>query len=246
MIGYRLDGHVGHLTLARPDKRNALTPDMLRDLRTRAAAAPGSGVRSLLLSGLGPVFCSGFDLELCRDALDGSAMRDLLRALSDAIATLRSLPVPVVVAAHGAAVAGGCALIGGADLAVTNRDAKLGYPVVRLGVSPAVSAPFIRQSVPDGAARALMLDPQLISGAEALRMGLVHECLDRADDVLPRAIELAGALASKPPGALSATRAWIAEIENLTDSPVRALAASLSLAGSDEERTRIAAAFTGR
>lgn len=100
--------------------------------------------RVILLSGNGPTFCAGFDLSLCKD--DETALDALLTGLSRVVQSLRTASQPVVVAIHGAAVAGGCALIGGADVIVATRDAKMGYPVVKLGISPAVNAPFIARA----------------------------------------------------------------------------------------------------
>lgn len=243
MIRVEHDGPVAVLVLDRADKRNALTPAMLGALRDGAIEAARTA-RALLMRGEGPVFCSGFDLRLCRDAPDGSVMRALLTGLSDAIVTMRSLSVPVVAAAHGAAIAGGCALLGGADIVVADRDAKFGYPVVRIGVSPAVSAPFMSASVGYGGARARLLDSGIIGGAEAARLGLVHHLVDRPDEVLARATRAARSLADKPGRAASATRAWLLELERIGDTAERALEASLEIAGSDEERTRLAALFT--
>ncbi len=242
MIRLEHDGPLAIVVLDRPDKRNALTPDMLAALRGGALeAAPTT--RALMLRGEGPVFCAGFDLKMCRDAPDGSVMRSLLSGLSEAITALRALPIPVVAAAHGAAIAGGCALLGGADVVVADRGARLGYPVVKIGVSPAVSAPFLRLAVGDGASRARLVDPDLISGEEAARIGLVHELVDRPEEVLPRAMDAARHLAEKPHHAIAATKRWLGEIEAIGDNGRRALDVSLALAGSDEERARLAAMF---
>ncbi len=144
MIRTETDGGVRTIVLDRPEKRNALTPAMLDDLAAGVRAVTlgkgdDAGVRAVLIRGEGRCFCAGFDLDLCRD--DGpeqAVMKSFLAGLSDAIVAMRACPRPVVIAAHGAAIAGGCALLGGADLVVADRDAKLGYPVVRLGVSPAI------------------------------------------------------------------------------------------------------------
>lgn len=247
MIRTDAKGGVAIVRLCRPEKRNAFTPDGLAKFRevVGALSLPTGTHRAILIEGEGPVFCSGFDLDACRDAPDGSVMRRFLSALSESIALLRSAGVPVVIAAQGGAIAGGCALLGGADIVVTNRDAKLGYPVVRLGVSPAVSAPFLRASVPDGAARARMLEPALIDGAEAVRIGLAHECIENADAVRPRALELAAALGEKPGFAIAATKSWLRELDAITPEIIAdALGASLSLTGGDEERERLAALWS--
>jgi methylglutaconyl-CoA hydratase len=241
MIRTALDAPAGVLTIAlsRPDKRNALTPEMLAAIAA-AAASPDPTARAILLRGEGSVFCSGFDLTLCKD--NPGALADLLRELSGAVTALRRSPLPVVVAAHGAAIAGGCALLGGADFVITDVAAKLGYPVVRLGISPAVTAPFLRQSLGDGPTRERLFDPTLIDGRAAARCGIASECLDRPEQVLPRAQSLARELAARPPVALQATKQWLNELDGSLDDRVIALAlqTSLGLVGSREQTARLA------
>lgn len=236
MIRVTLEGGVAHLVLDRPDKRNALTPEMLASLISGVTQIEATPARVLLLRGEGSVFCAGFDLTLCRDHPDGAMMRSLLSGLSEAIRSLRSQRRPVVIAAHGAAVAGGCALLGAGDVVITNDQARLGYPVVRLGVSPAVSAPFLRLRTAGGAARERLLDPSVITGKEAQRIGLVSRSVATPAEVHESALAEARALAEKPPTAMAATRRLIEEIEDVRETGWRALAVSLSLTGKDEER----------
>ncbi len=235
------NGSVAILLIARPDRRNALTPDMLDSLRELAGQVARGGDRALVLAGEGPAFCGGFDLKMCLDQPGTLAV--LLRGLAGLVQDLLALPKPVLVAAHGAAIAGGCALLAAADVVVTDAAAKIGYPVTPLGVSPGVSAASLRLAIGDGPCRERMLDPGLITGAEAGRIGLAHEVVDRPDRVRPRAIELARTLADKPPYALAATKGWVNEIAaamGVSDAAERALRASLGVAGSTEERERLA------
>ncbi|MEX2218864.1 MAG: enoyl-CoA hydratase/isomerase family protein [Phycisphaerales bacterium] len=245
MILSRHEGPVAVIALNRPGLRNALTPEMFDHLRRAVDAAAGDpSTRALLLTGEGKVFCGGFDLKLC--LADPAVLAQLLRALHETIERLLELDIPVVIAAHGAAIAGGCALLGAADVAVSDEHAKLGYPVTPLGVSPAISAPYLSQAATPGVARARLLDPALLSGRDALRRGLIHECVPGPDRVLPRALEIAGALASKPPGAIAATRGWLRSITSRAATPDHrraAVEASLSLVGGAEERERLARAL---
>lgn len=235
---------VSILWLDRPDRRNALTPQMLSDLVAHLRSIPAT-TRALVLAGRGETFCAGFDLTVCRDDSTGSVLRDLLQGLSAAIVALAELPIPVVVACRGAAVAGGCALLGGADVVVANAAAKLGYPVVRLGISPAVSGPFLVRSVPLGRVTEWFLNPTLVSGEEA--RGLVHEVVPEPDQVLPRVLAIAETLASKPAPAMAMTKAWMRELgrlDGLPDAPLRALQVSLSLVGGEEERAMLPLAWS--
>lgn len=246
MISIEDHGPVRTILLDREKSRNAMTPALLTDLAGAIGSVPTTA-RAIVLGGNGPVFSAGFDLKLCQT--DPAAMLALLSGLVAVIAALRAAPMPVVLAAHGAAIAGACALIGAADLTITNDDARLGYPVVRMGLSPAVSAPGITAVVEPGVARALMLDPGLISGRRALQLGLVARSLPTADAVLPEALRVATDLAAKPAGAILATRRWLDEIDRSTsivrtgraDWVGRALEASERTAQSPEHRQRLAA-----
>ncbi|MDX2132175.1 MAG: enoyl-CoA hydratase/isomerase family protein [Planctomycetota bacterium] len=237
MIDVTRDGRVAILRLDRPSKRNALTPAMLRALGGHLATSTSAG--AIVLSGVGDVFCAGFDLALARD--DAGELEALLRTLDAACRALRDMPCPVVASAHGAAIAGGCALLCACDVVVTEPGARIGYPAVRLGISPAVSAPHLGAGIGRGAARARLLDPALIDGREAARLGLAAECVDTRAACEPRAIELAHALAAKPPHALAYTKRWLNELEGAADA--RALDASLSCVGTPEQQTLLAAAF---
>jgi enoyl-CoA hydratase/carnithine racemase len=233
------DGDVAFVVFNRPDRRNALTPAML-DLAAAAVSQALSGpARALVLAGDGPCFCGGFDLKLCLDT--PGTLATLLKQLSSLVLTLRNADKPVVIAAHTAAIAGGCALLSAADVVVTDHAAKIGYPVVPLGISPAVSAPTLREAIGDGRCRARQLDPGLISGQEAVALGLAHDGVATPDLVRPRTLELARTLAQKPPPAIAATKRLLREIAPI--DAARGLDASLSIVDQPEERQRLAALF---
>lgn len=230
------------ILLDRPDKRNALTPAMLIDLYAALEEAPKAH-DAVVLAGEGKAFCAGFDLALCKASPDGSVMRALLTGLSRACSLMRRTEKPVVIAAHGGAIAGGCALLGGADVVVSDIHARLGYPVTKIGVSPAVSAPFLANNVTHGAAREHLLLPELINGELAHHLGLVHDLVESPEHVRGRALDIASMLAEKPPHAYAATKDWLNTLEGSTDSPLVGLAldASLSLVGGPEEQRLLAA-----
>jgi len=234
------------IVLGRTEKRNALTPAMLMAVRGAVGElAEDAGVRAIALVGEGKSFCAGFDLGLMGESAE--SLRAMLSGLSEAVAAFRECRKPVVVGVQGAAVAGGCALVCGADVVVSHGSAKLGYPVTRLGVSPAVSAPTLAGMVGLGAARARALDPGLMDGNEAARIGLVHVLVDSAEDVRPRTQLVAQKLASKPPGAVEATKRWMNRVDPWfgSESLAAGLEASLSLVGGEEERRLIRGAIDG-
>jgi enoyl-CoA hydratase/carnithine racemase len=239
------DGDVAIISLDRPEQRNALTPGMFAALHRELDVLAPQLPAALLLSGEGKVFCGGFDLKLCLEQPD--TLRALLEGLHRTIERIAALDIPVVIAAQGAAIAGGCALLTGADVVVTNEGAKLGYPVTPLGISPAISAPTLAGVIGEGAARASLLDPSLISGREAIRLGLAHECVATPEQVLLRAVEIVRALSSKPAHAFAATKRWLRELRDIDSPPDarrRALGASLSISGGPEEHERLSALLT--
>ena len=240
-IDVQVQDQITIVSLNRSEKRNAMTPEMLDQLND-ALQSLNDSTRAVMLVGSGKTFCAGFDLKLCAANPNGSIMRALLTGLSTAIQTMRSLPIPVVVGVHGAAVAGGCALLGGADIVVADSQTKLGYPVVKIGVSPAVSAAFMLASFHAGAVRNRLVDTSLMTGVEALKVGLVHELVNSPEDLKDRATELANLVASKPGIACKATKEWLNEISfPMTKNAQRGLDVSLSLTGQQEEQERLAA-----
>lgn len=242
MIECSIDNHTtATIALNRPDKRNAMTPSMLGELQSCLDELPND-LRAMVLVGNGKTFCAGFDLKMCAADPEGGTMRALLTGLSSIVSTMRAKPFPVVLGVHGAAVAGGCALLGGADIVIADRDAKLGYPVVRIGVSPAVSAPFMMASISPGAVRNRLVDTELIDATRAHELGLVHRLVDQPDDVPTEAQRIAAQLASKPITGIRATKSWLNEINApMTNHAADGLKASLALTGSEEERSRLAA-----
>ncbi len=244
MIDITAHNNISIIRLDRAAKRNALTPTMLASLV--GAIDRATSARAIVLSGTGDVFCAGFDLTQCRD--DDAVLPALLTGLSSAIRALRTAPCPVVCSAHGAAIAGGCALAAAADIVVTTDDAKLGYPVVRLGISPAVNAPLLRAALGDGPARTRCLDPGLIDGREALRIGLAHHTAPTPAAGEALAISLAEALATKPPHALAYTKRWLNTLDGTGDDAGMhtALAASLSIVNSPEQHARLAELWSTR
>lgn len=227
----------GEVILDRPEKRNALTPPMLDALVEAINELAGDEtLRAIVIRGEGRTFCSGFDLDLCRE--DSAALPALLKGLSAAVRAMRSASKAVVIGVQGAAVAGGCALLGGADFVIADEAAKFGYPVVLLGISPAVSAPTLRAQTLGGPARTRLLDPQLVDAAEARRIGLVHQVVHLPEDVRPRAQLKAQEFAAKPPHAFATTKAWLNEIaaDEVDAWMDAAMKTSLALVGGEEEK----------
>jgi enoyl-CoA hydratase/carnithine racemase len=227
----------------RPDKRNALTPSTLHAfIAAIDELSEDDDPHAICVLGEGKLFCAGFDLPLCRD--EPAALAELLDALSSAVAAMRACAKPVVLGAQGAALAGGCALLAGADLVIADRECKLGYPVANLGISPAVSAPSVRTRLGPGGGgtRRRLLDPGLVTAEAAQPCGLVDVVVDLPEDVQPRTHLETMRLADKPTGAVRATRRWLDAVTGADDAHARrrGLETSLSLTDDDDYRSRLA------
>ncbi len=214
LVRTTIENSIHCIVLNNPEKRNALGIDMFNAI-DGAIDSIDVQTNCVLLSGEGSVFCSGFDMKACAE--DVSILGTYINRLSALIRSLRRLHCPVVVAAHGAAIAGGCAVLTGCDFVVGNSQGKYGYPVHQLGISPAVTIPTLFQKLGCGRARALVLSGEIANGTKAFDLGLLSHLEGDAEDVQRKAMELARSLADKPPFALQTTKQWLNELDGSFD-----------------------------
>ena len=164
------------ILLNRPEKRNALTPELIEEL-THALEAAGANAncRVVLITGAGSAFCAGLDLEVLRanvDAGEDAAVADAER-IATLFRTLHALPKPTIAAVNGAAIAGGMGIATICDLTLAVPEAKFGYTEVRIGFIPAIVSAYLRIQIGDKHARDLLLTGRLIGAEEAAALGLV-------------------------------------------------------------------------
>jgi methylglutaconyl-CoA hydratase len=175
------DGEVLRVTLARPQQMNAFDAALIAELAE--AFADVGDARAVLLSGEGPSFCAGADVEWQRASIDLSYeenVEDALR-LYRMLAAIDGCPAPVVVRVHGYALGGGSGLVACADIVIAAEDATFGFSEVKLGIIPAVISPFVLPRIGSGAARRYFLTGERFGAETALRMGLVHEVVPPGD-----------------------------------------------------------------
>lgn len=202
-------GSVAYVTLIRPEVHNAFGPGLIAALaRTFDALAADEQVRAVVIAGEGPSFCAGADLGWMRECLSFSAEENRADALRLAamLEAIAACPHPVIARVHGAALGGGVGLICATDIAVAADDARFGFTEARLGLAPAVIAPYAIARIGPGHARALFLTAERFDAAHALAIGLVHRVvpaveLDAAVESTVRSV-LAGG-----PAALRACKA---------------------------------------
>jgi methylglutaconyl-CoA hydratase len=199
------DGPVYKVTLARPDRRNAFDAALIAEL-TEAFTLVGDA-RAVVLSGEGPAFCAGADVEWQRSSIDLSYdenVEDAMR-LYEMCEAIDTCPAPVIARVHGYALGGGSGLVACADIAVAAPDAVLGFSEVRLGIIPAVISPFVLPKI--GAhARRYFLTGERFDAHTALHIGLVHEVSDTPDAVIDGLLD---AILSSGPDAIRAAKLLI-------------------------------------
>ncbi len=192
---------VARLTLNRPERRNALDGALLEALLARIEEIEqDSTVRALVLSGAGGAFCSGADIEWMRGRLSDTAESNRAHAgrLAELMHRLNGLPKPTIARIAGPAYGGGVGLVACCDIAIAADTAYFALSEARLGLAPAVIAPYVIAAVGARQARRLFLTGVRIDAQEALRLGLVHrvvttEALDAAVEA-----EIADILAAGP------------------------------------------------
>ena len=182
------DGGVLRVTLARPERRNAFDAELIAALTE--AFSDVCDARAVVLSGEGPSFCAGADVEWQRSSIDLSFeenVEDAMR-LYRMLEAIDSCPAPVVCVVHGYALGGGSGLVACADVAVAWPDAVFGFTEVRLGIIPAVISPFVLPKIGQ-AARRYFLSGERFDAEVALRIGLVSEVSEDAGETAEAIVE---------------------------------------------------------
>ncbi len=177
---FNIDGSVARITLNRPEKRNALNAAMVTDLTNALLRAPlEEAVRVIVITGAGQDFCSGADLEALRKISEASVSENVedARSLMALFELMRQVPVPVVAAVRGRALAGGCGLASACDLVLAASSARFGYPEVKIGFVPAMVLAILKRNVSEKRAFELLTRGAEISAEEAKQVGLVNQVL---------------------------------------------------------------------
>ncbi len=204
------DDKIATLTFNRPEKRNAISFELLNELLAAFDEVEASPAQILILTGAGKAFCAGLDLEELKSLLGKATVENI--ADSERIARvfrrLYDFPKPTIAAVNGAAIAGGTGLATMCDFTLSVPEAKFGYTEVRIGFIPAVVSSILVWQVGHRIARDLLISGRLFDAAEAHRLGLVNEVVDAAQ-LMPRARELAVSLLENSPASMRATKALI-------------------------------------
>jgi methylglutaconyl-CoA hydratase len=178
---YRVENQIGRITLNRPDKRNALNPELIAALKqTLRRANSEENVRAVMLGGAGTDFCAGADLSGLQKISQASVAENLddARSLMELFILIRRVRIPVVAAVHGRAFAGGCGLALACDLVVASRSASFGFPEVKIGFVPAMVMALVQHNVSEKRAFELIVAGDEISAVQAESYGLINRVFD--------------------------------------------------------------------
>jgi methylglutaconyl-CoA hydratase len=198
---------IAKITLNRPDKRNAISFQLVEELMAALDEIEGSQSQVVILTGAGKAFCAGMDLDELKTLLgkthddnvkDSARMARIFRRLYE-------FPKPTIAAVNGAAIAGGTGLATMCDFTLAVPDAKFGYTEVRIGFVPAIVSSILVWQVGHKIARDLLLTGRLFDAAEAHRYGLVNEVVP-PERLLERAHGLAAQLLENSPSSVRATK----------------------------------------
>lgn len=230
------DGGVLHVTLNRPDSRNAMSLAMVSELRAvLAAVRDDRGVRAIVLRGAGGHFCAGGDIKDMAGARAAGpdAYAALNRAFGGLLEEAQAQPQVLVAVLEGAVLGGGFGLACVSDIAITAADAQFGLPETSLGILPAQIAPFVVKRIGLTQARRLALTAARFDGREALRLGLVHLCADSAENLAEQLVQSLEQVRRCAPGANAATKALLLATESealgpLLDDAARQFAAAVT------------------
>lgn len=181
---YHVENKIAHITLNRPEKRNALNDALVDSLKDALRLADeDETLRAVVVRGAGADFCSGADLAQLQRVAESSITENLADAesLMELFALIRKVKIPVVAAVRGRALAGGCGLATACDVVLASTTARFGYPEVKIGFVPAMVAAILRRNVSEKRAFELLTRGAEIDAAEAERIGLINHVYEDSE-----------------------------------------------------------------
>lgn len=176
-ITYEVEGRIALITLNRPEKRNALNPELIDELGKAFDLAMDESIRCVIMTGTGNSFCAGADLEYIQKIANLNAYENYLDAdkLAQLYLKIFTYPKLTIAMVNGFALGGGCGLASVCDFIIASKEnAKFGYTESRIGFIPAIVMIFLLRRISAGKARELLLSGKIISADEAAEIDLVN------------------------------------------------------------------------
>ncbi|MGB7437109.1 MAG: enoyl-CoA hydratase-related protein [Candidatus Acidiferrum sp.] len=196
--------HLSTITLNRPDKRNAISIQMIAELQAALDEIEKTHTRVVILTGAGRSFCAGIDLDYLQAIGQHSAAENQedSKRIAKMFRKIWSYSRPLIAAVNGHALAGGCGIATLCDFTLAVPEAKFGYTEVKIGFLPAIVSVFLTRQIGEKRARDLLLTGRLIEAGEAREMGLVNEVVP-AESLMKRAHELADSILAASPSSIT-------------------------------------------
>ncbi len=217
MISYNVNNKMALIKLNRPEKRNALHPDLVKEFKEKLKQAGNDDkVSILIITGEGKSFCAGADLSYLQDLNDYSLLENEedSRSLAQLFLDIYNFPKPTIASVNGAAIAGGCGLASVCDIIVADQQhAKFGYSEVKIGFIPAVVSIFLIRKIGEGRAKHLLLTGEVIDAEKAFQLGLVNYL---TENVNAFSFELASSMLNNSDFSMRFTKQMISDISTLT------------------------------
>src|SRR5271155_742210 len=206
-MSYQCEDGIATIALSVPEKRNAISAQMITDLLGALLQADEGPARVVIITGSGKSFCAGMDLDELQHLSRQTQQKNLedARRVTKMLYRLHSFPKPIIAAVNGAAIAGGCGIATLADFTLAVPEAQFGYTEVKIGFIPAVVSVFLRRQIGEKRARDLLISGRIISAADAFQLGLVTELVP-AITLAARAQEFAGILLAASPTSIARTK----------------------------------------
>ncbi|HMJ05216.1 MAG TPA: enoyl-CoA hydratase/isomerase family protein, partial [Chthoniobacterales bacterium] len=228
------------LTLNRPERRNALTIELMTELIAAVEAANADKQqRVLILKGAGKAFCTGMDLNEVAQPEHAHASAELV---AKTLLSLSESHLVTIAAVHGAAVAGGAGLMSACDFVVAAERTKLGYPEVRRGLVPGLIMTFLRRQLRERDLRELLFGGELFEAERGREIGLVNRVVP-PNELENETQKLAAAILQGAPGALANTKRLLGKLwpTSVRDDIAQALAFHMEARESSEAKEGVAA-----
>jgi len=209
------EDRVALLTLNRPDKRNAISFELVDEVLHALDEVEKSSALVLVITGAGKAFSGGLDLENLKALIGRSPEQNVkdTRTMAKLFRAIYDFPKPTIAAVNGAAIAGGTGMATLCDITVASTEAKFGYTEVRIGFIPAIVSSFLVRQVGEKQARDLLLTGRIFDAAEAYRIGLINEVVE-PERLMPRVKEVVALLLENSPMSVIATKRLINSFES--------------------------------
>lgn len=193
------DNGIGLLTLNRPEKLNSINPEMAKMLEdVMAQASEDDDITVLVIRGQGRAFCAGGDFDLLKSLDTPEAARRCIRRLGRVVEIMQTMKKPIIAAVEGPAVGAGCNLALACDFVIASETAKFGEVFVNIGLVPDMGGAYLlARRVGPQKAKELIMTGRMISGMEAVELGLALKCV-KPDELMPEAMGLARKLSKGP------------------------------------------------